>query len=501
MTIKTEKPQSQREDIEVETKPNGYESQLSEWIDKEKACIELVNLIGQLLYDKSIELIIFRRPLIDRRASQILNFHEYARNVVKAHITVHDSLLLTRELVKMDLAPAWIDIGRLAAEWLTEKKDYNNIPADFLNDKLKDMVAADNDYIKPKNVALFGFGRVGRLIARELIAQSGKGQQLRLRAIVTRSNSDKDIIKRAELLRVDSVHGYFPGTVIEDLENKAIIVNGHTIKMIECDKPGDLDLEEHGISDALLIDNTGIVRTREGLGAHLKSKGVSKVLLTAPGKDDIPNIVHGVNHNSFDVDKESLFSAASCTTNAIVPVLHIIENTLGIKIGHIETIHAYTNDQNLLDNYHKKYRRGRAAALNMVITETGAAKAAVKAIPALKGKLTGSAVRVPTPNVSLAILSLTVNKATTKEAVNEIMKDAALNGDLVEQIQYSYSNETVSTDIVGNTCACVFDSPATIVSNDRHIILYVWYDNEYGYSCQVVRLAKYVSNVVRLKYY
>ena len=481
---------------------NGYEAELKDWVDKEKSAIALVKLVGELWYEKSVELVIFRRPLFDRRASQILNFHEYARNVVKKEISVHDSIILAKALSEMDLAPSWIDIGRLGSEWLSEKESFNNNIGDFLNNKLAHMVEADNGYLKPKNVALFGFGRVGRLIAREIIAQAGKGQQLRLRAIITRSVSSEDITKRAELLRVDSVHGFFPGTVIEDLENQALIVNGHKIKMIACDKIGTLDLEAHGIKDALLIDNTGVVRNRDTLSEHLKSKGVDKVLLTAPGKDDIPNIVHGVNHEEFDPSKESVFSAASCTTNAIIPILHVMDKALGINGGHIETIHSYTNDQNLLDNYHKKYRRGRSAALNMVITETGAAKAVAKIIPSLAGKLTASAVRVPTPNVSLAILKLSVNRETTIEEVNQFMKDAALKGDLVEQIQYSYSNETVSTDIVGNACATVFDSPATIVGpNKKDIILYTWYDNEYGYSCQVVRLAKYISNVVRLKYY
>lgn len=488
--------------VNAHQEKNGYESQLSDWINRERSALTLVKLTGQLWYDKSVELVIFRRPLFDRRASQILNFHEYARNVVKNPINIHDTTLLAEELTKMDLAPSWIDIGRLASEWLTEKDDFDNNARSFLNKKVVHILEADNDYLKPRDVALFGFGRVGRLIAREIIAQAAKGQQLRLRAIITRTNTDKDIIKRAELLRVDSVHGFFPGTVIEDLENKAIIVNGHKIKMIECSEIGNLDLEKYGINDSLLIDNTGIARTRETLGMHTKSKGVSKVLLTAPGKDDIPNIVHGVNHDKFDIEKEDLFSAASCTTNAIIPILQVIENSLGIENGHIETIHAYTNDQNLLDNYHKKYRRGRSAPLNMVITETGAAKAVVKIIPQLTGKLTASAVRVPTPNVSLAVLKLRVKKDTSIEEINKIMKDAAMKGNLVEQIQYSYSNETVSSDIVGNSCATVFDSPATIVGNSKKdIILYAWYDNEYGYSCQVVRLAKHITNVVRLKYY
>jgi len=158
------------------------------------------------------------------------------------------------------------------------------------------------------------------------------------------------------------------------------------------------------------------------LGKHLLSKGIDKVLLTAPGKGDIPNVVYGVNQTQHDAN-EKIYSAASCTTNAIVPVLAVINKTLGIERGHIETIHSYTNDQNLLDNYHKKYRRGRSAALNMVITETGADKAVSKALPELAGKITGNAVRVPTPDVSLAILNLTLGKNSDKDSINEILKE------------------------------------------------------------------------------
>ncbi len=372
---------------------------------------------------------------------------------------------------------------------------------DFIGDKLKDYVGEDKHTITPKDVVLYGFGRIGRLAARELIGQAGKGEQLRLRAIVTRSNSAEDIQKRADLLRTDSVHGFFPGTIIEDFENKALIINGHTVKMIAANKPDEVDYTTYGINNALLIDNTGIARDREGLSKHLVSKGIDKVLLTAPGKGDIPNIVHGINHRDYNKD-ERVFSAASCTTNAIVPVLAVIDRTLGITRGHIETIHSYTNDQNLLDNYHPKYRRGRSAALNMVITETGADKAVAKVLPQLTGKISGNSVRVPTPDVSLAILNLTLTKPSTKDEINEIMKDAALKGNLVEQIQYSFSNELVSTDCIGNPCACIFDSPATIVAKDGNsAVLYVWYDNEYGYTRQVIRLAKKISEVNRLRYY
>ncbi|MFZ4612822.1 MAG: glyceraldehyde-3-phosphate dehydrogenase [Bacteroidia bacterium] len=477
-----------------------YESKLSSWIELEKAAVELIHEIGRLWFDKSVELILFRNQLVDRSASEIMNLHQYAANVIKAPISVKDTLALAREINALQgLAPARIDIGKISSEWLSEKNSGITVK-DFIAKKLAHFVGADHS-ITPKDVVLYGFGRIGRIAARELIVQAGKGEQLRLRAIVTRSNSDEDIIKRAELLRTDSVHGPFPGTVSEDLPNKSIFVNGHQILMLAAKNPQDLDYTQYGIENALLIDNTGIARDREGLSLHLQAKGISKVLLTAPGKGDIPNIVFGVNQNSYE-PTETIFSAASCTTNAIVPVLKIISEKIGIERGHIETVHSYTNDQNLLDNYHSKFRRGRAAAINLVITETGADKAVAKVLPHLAGLLTGNAVRVPTPNVSLAILSLNVAKTTSKEEVNEIMKDAALHGDLVEQIQYSFSNELVSSDLVGNPCSSIFDSPATIVSKDgKNIVLYVWYDNEYGYTRQVIRFSKKIANVTRLTYY
>jgi glyceraldehyde 3-phosphate dehydrogenase len=485
---------------ETQTRSN-YETGLGDWVKQEKAAIDLIKILGTLWYDRSVELIMFRNQLVDRSASQILALHQYAKEMVKKPVSIFDSLQIAEELVKVHLAPSRIDLGRLTSEWINEKAKYNDSTSDFIADKLRNYIGEEKHKIVPKDVVLYGFGRIGRILARELVAQAGKGEQLRLRAIVTRDKSDEDMIKRAELLRNDSVHGPFLGTVVEDMANRTLIINGHAVHMISAKNPEEIDYTAYGINDALLIDNTGVARDREGLSRHLKSKGVSKVLLTAPGKGDIPNVVYGINQKVHNED-ETIFSAASCTTNAIVPVLAVIDRTLGIQRGHIETIHSYTNDQNLLDNYHSKYRRGRSAPLNMVITETGADKAVSKALPQLAGKISGNSVRVPTPNVSLAILNIAINKEITKEGVNEIMRDAALNGDLVEQIQYLTSNETVSSDLVGNPCASIFDSPATIVSKDnKNLVLYVWYDNEYGYSRQVLRFAKYLSNVIRLTYY
>ncbi len=488
-------------DPQEKTNQSSYENQLNDWINHERAAIELISVVGSLWFEKSVELLIFRNQLYDRSASEIMNLHQYAKDIIKKPINAKDTLIIAKELQKLELVPSRIDIGRLGAEWQQEKDTFKNA-TDFVTNKLNNFIGKDRSSIVPKDVVLYGFGRIGRLAARELITQAGKGEQLRLKAIVTRGNSNDDIIKRADLLRTDSVHGPFPGTIIEDFENKALIINGHTIKMISANNPDEIDYESYGIKDALLIDNTGIARDRDGLSKHLKSKGISKVLLTAPGKGNIPNIVYGVNHHTLDLENETIYSAASCTTNAIIPVLQVIENKLGIKNGHIETIHSYTNDQNLLDNYHKKFRRGRSAALNMVITETGAGSAITKVLPQLSGKLTANSVRVPTPNASLAILNLSVNKEVSKDIVNDIMKDAALKGELVEQIQYCYSNELVSSDIVGNPCPSVFDSQATLISEDKkNTVLYVWYDNEYGYTRQVLRLAKHIAKVIRMRYY
>ena len=478
----------------------GYETELKSHVERERAAVKLSSKVGELLYEKGVELVLFRNHLTDVTLSEILNLHEYARNVVHKSIDVFTTSELAKELLEMDLAPAKLDIGKLASEWLEEQTNYAS-KADFLKAKLKGFEVGSGNGIEPRDVVLYGFGRIGRLAARELIKQAGKGQQLRLRAIVTRGDSDQDIIKRASLLRNDSVHGAYKGTVKADVENKAIIINGQIVKMINANNPEDIDYTAYGINNALIIDNTGVFTTREALSRHLQAKGVSKVILTAPGKE-VPNIVYGINQGTLDVDNETIFTAASCTTNAISPILKVVNDEFGVVKGHIETVHAYTNDQNLLDNMHKKPRRGRSAAVNMVITSTGAGSAVTKVIPELKDKLTANAVRVPTPNGSLAILSLELNKNTSIEEINSVIRQASLEGELVNQIFYSYDPEMVSSDIIGNTCCSVYDSHATIVSNDgKNVVLYAWYDNEFGYTKQVIRLAKYVAKVRRNIYY
>ena len=476
-----------------------YESEIAFQSDRRKSAVEFIKIVSDLWYDYSIELVLFRNQLMDRNVSEILKLHAYAGEFVNKPISIFDSVDMAQAIKQLNLPASKLDIGKLTYEY--HKEDLSNSSSfAFLSKKLKE--AKQQSKIEPKDVVLYGFGRIGRLVARELMGKSGSGSQLRLRAIVTRDKINTETLeKRAALLRSDSVHGDFPGTVSVDQNLQALIINGMTVYIISASKPENIDYTAYGINEALVIDNTGAFRDQDALKRHLTSKGAEKVLLTAPGKE-IPNIVHGVNHLEYSPDTTDIFSAASCTTNAITPILKVIEDTFGVVHGHLETIHAYTNDQNLVDNMHSKYRRGRAAALNMVITETGAGKAVSKALPSLENKLTSNAIRVPVPNGSLAILNLGIKKSTTLKNINSLIKTAALSGNLVEQIKYELNDELVSSDIVGCTAPAIYDSKATIVRPDgKNIILYIWYDNEFGYSHQVIRLAKYIAKVRRFTYY
>lgn len=476
------------------------EVRLAQWREQEKKALELSKIVGDLSFDRSIDLILFRRDLHDVRPSELLQYHSFAINYTDKQIDVELTLRIAAEIQQVqDLGPSRIDIGKLATEWLEAGE-----PAmgSFIAGRLAEGRKA-GEHESSRDVVLYGFGRIGRLVARRLVATTGRGEQLRLKAIVLRpgmKDRTEELYKRMSLLESDSIHGNFRGTIRVIPEESVVEINGNRVHMIFASDPSEIDYTSYGIQNALLIDNTGMWDTKEKLSAHLRP-GISQVILTAPGKD-IPNIVVGVNQDIVNTDTDKIFCAASCTTNAIVPIIHVMDKTYGIEKGHIETVHAYTSDQNLLDNFHRKPRRGRGAPINMVITSTGAASAVAKVLPQLKGKLTGNAVRVPVPNVSLAILNLSLGRITSTEEILESLRRAAYYGELAEQLQYSTSNEYVSSNAIGSTVASVLDAPSTILSNDgRTVTLYAWYDNEYGYTCQVVRLAKYVAKVRRFTYY
>lgn len=472
----------------VDTKTEEY---FKEWKEREAIAEAMTPLIGQLYRDREVICTVFDRNLVNKSTIDILRAHRFARQIINREIWVTDTYPMLQAITKMNLAPGKIDLARLVLRF--QEMGGGDVTA-FVEDQLKGLNTGKSQQLsEPRDVVLYGFGRIGRLLARILIEQAGGGNKLRLRAAVVRKGSEDDLTKRASLLRRDSVHGHFEGTIRVDEEENAIIANGNMIRIIYANAPDEVDYSQYGISNAIVIDNTGKWRDRDGLGLHLKAKGTSHVLLTAPGKGDIPNIVYGVNNELLD-GGDHILSAASCTTNAIVPTLKAVNDQFGIVNGHVETCHSYTNDQNLIDNYHKKERRGRSAALNMVITETGAAKAVAKCLPELTGKLTGNAIRVPTPNVSLAILNLTLERETSVDELNSYLRGMSLNSPLQDQIDYTNSPEAVSTDMVGSTYAGVVDSLATIVQGNR-CVLYVWYDNEFGYSHQVVRIVEKIAGM------
>ena len=448
----------------------------------------MIPLIGRL-YRSNVVTYCYGRALYNQNVTQIMKTHRYVRQVAENELSEFESYPILEALSQLDLGPSHLDLGKLATHFMEETERTNITPLEFVKRECAEVIGRHVLPLEqPQDVVLFGFGRIGRLLARLLVEKTGSGEQLRIRAIVVRKGGENDLVKRASLLRRDSVHGTFQGTLRVDEENSCIIANGNVIRVIYADGPDQVDYEAYGIHNAIIIDNTGVWRDEDGLGKHLKSNGASKVILTAPGKGEVKNIVSGVNSDELYAD-DSIIAAASCTTNAIIPVLKSVTDKFGLDHGHMETVHSYTNDQNLIDNYHKKPRRGRAAPLNMVITETGASKAVVKLLPQLEGKLTGNAIRVPTPNVSLVILNLTLEQETTKEELNAFLRDTALNSPLQRQIDFTNSPDAVSSDFVGSRHACIVDATATLVDG-RHIVLYVWYDNEFGYACQVVRLVQ-----------
>ncbi len=456
-----------------------------DWNERVELAEKMIPLLGQLRRNNNVVTSIFGRLLYNPTEVDIIKSHRYARHITSQELPLSETLPIVEEMIDLDLGTASIDLGSLATKFKAEGGDLR----EFLQTELADVIG-NADETPKADVVLYGFGRIGRLLARILLAREAMYNGPRLRAIVVRKNADNDLEKRASLLRRDSVHGAFDGTISIDKENNIIWANGTPIQVIYSSDPATVDYTAYDINDAIVIDNTGRWRDREGLGQHLKSKGVSKVLLTAPGKGDVPNIVYGINHKDISPE-ENILSAASCTTNGITPVLKVVNDKWGVEFGHVETVHSFTNDQNLIDNFHKGTRRGRAATLNMVLTETGAAKAVSKALPEFEGKLTGNAIRVPTPDVSMAVLNLTLETEVTREEVNEYLRDVSLRSVLRQQIDYIHSPEVVSTDFVGTTHAGIVDGLATIAQG-KHLVLYVWYDNEFGYSNQVVRVAEQI---------
>ena len=465
-----------------------------DWKWREALAELMVPLIGSL-YRNGINIMIYGKSLVNESPVAIMKAHRFARQTDNNELSELETYPILQHISTLELQDCEIDIGEIAVKcpFFDDIKDDSSQIPNYINSELESVLNVDS--IRPEvpaNIVLYGFGRIGRLVARMMTQTTGPGNYFRLKAIVIRKATDDDIFKRASLLTRDSVHGPFDGTVRVDEENSTLVINGNPVKVIYATNPDEVNYADYEIHNPIVIDNTGVWRDEKALSKHIES-GASKVILTAPAKGDLKNIVYGINDDILD-DNDLIISAASCTTNAIVPILKAVNDEYKIKGGHIETVHAYTNDQNLIDNFHKGDRRGRGAPLNMVITTTGAVKAVAKALPELEGKLTGNAIRVPTPNVSLAILSLALDNEVTVEQINQYLKSIAFHSKYREIIGFVNSSEIVSTDFYSSPFASVIDSQATIASKNR-VTLYCWYDNEYGYSKQVIGLTKKVAKI------
>ncbi len=328
-------------------------------------------------------------------------------------------------------------------------------------------------------VAINGFGRIGRCLAR-IIAKGDK--EVQLVAINSRADSERDVY----FFRYDSVHGTFPGTV--EFRNESLIINGRDAKVTRILEPDKLPWGQLGVD--IVLEATGAFRDRESAAGHLRA-GAKKVILSAPGKQIDATFVYGVNHLTFDPAKHTVVSNASCTTNCLAPLVKVLHDNFGIDKGLMTTVHSYTMDQRLLDGSHSDLRRGRAAALSMVPTSTGAARAVTLVIPELKGRLDGLSIRVPTPNVSLVDFVAIVNKATTKEEVNQAF--AAAQEGALKGVLHLCTQALVSIDFNGSSYSSIVDAELTNVLDGNLVKVMAWYDNEMGFSNRMLDLAVYMG--------
>jgi len=328
-------------------------------------------------------------------------------------------------------------------------------------------------------VGINGFGRIGRLVFRAALAKGLKSLE------IVAVNDITDAKTLAYLLKYDSNFGILNNQI--KVEGDGISVDGRKFKVLSEKDPSKLPWKELGVD--IVIESTGIFRDKEKAQMHLTA-GAKKVIISAPAKGEVKTVVLGVNEEDYNPEADQIVSNASCTTNCIAPVVKIIKDNFGVKKGLMTTIHSYTNDQKILDLPHKDLRRARAAALNMIPTTTGAAKAVGLVIPELKGKLDGLAIRVPTPTVSIVDVVMQVDKETSKEEVNKTLKNAA-SGKLKGILEVS-EEPLVSVDLKGNPASSIVDLEETFVLGDMVKIL-SWYDNEWGYSCRVVDLIEYMT--------
>ena len=464
------------------------------WKNREEIAESMIPIIGKLHRERDVTILLHSRSLVNKSVVSILKTHRFARQIAGEELSVTETLPFLQALTTLDLGPSQIDIGMLAA---TYKADDRGLSVEeFTADAVigatgeNKIERRESDATSSSTASAASAASSPACSSRRPARATACGCAPSWSAGGGEAGPRQARLAAAARLHPRPVPGHDHGRRGEQHDRRQR--QRHQGDLLRTTRP-TVDYTAYGIKDAILIDNTGKWRDREGLSKHLRP-GIAKVVLTAPGKGDVPNIVHGVNHDTIKPD-EQILSCASCTTNAIVPPLKAMADEYGVLRGHVETVHSFTNDQNLLDNYHKADRRGRSAALNMVITETGAASAVAKALPDLEATITGSSIRVPG-----------AGRVDRDPQPAPGPRDHPRGGPRppprrVAAPRRSSARSTSPPpptrspcDFIGSRHASIVDAGATKVEGDN-AILYLWYDNEFGYSCQVIRVVQHVSGV------
>lgn len=437
---------------------------------------EQLTVVASRLYRQhDVRLQCAGHPVLSRSPAQLVASMQFA--LVANGIELDEMRELLKALTDAELMPCTIDIADIAAG---EGLD---------TPELLQVIEVSDDRAEPRDVVLNGFGRVGRLLVR-LMFEDGCGPLLQLRAIAVRPGTELE--HRTELLRQDSIHGRIHADVEYAQDDRAVVINGQSVPFVEMSGPEDVSqLQPLSLdSNTLLIDSTGSRRKKAELDPWIGGT-ISQVLVTAPCSEPVPNVVRGIHSAEVDLS-QPLISAASCTTNAIAPIAAWLESTYGLKHLHMETVHAYTNDQNLVDNAHSSPRRSRAATENMIITATGAQKAVGLVLPDIGAKMTATAVRVPVADVSLLTCIFQLDGLATGDEMREAFRQASHQIGWRQLLGFSSNAAAASSDFKGDRHACVIDGPSIECDADRGV-LQAWYDNEIGYCAQVLRLAEDMS--------